>query len=99
MHSTMLWPYVLRMANTLYNNSPSLNDKENRTPMQIATGTNFKINKKHIKTFGCPEYVLHRNLQLGRPYGKWDERSKMGIYLGPSPVNNKNIALIMDMDT
>ena len=99
MHSTMLWPYALHMANNLYNNSLLLNDKENCTPMQIATGTNVEINKKHVKTFGCPAYVLHCNLQLGRPYGKWDERSKMGIYLGPSSVHNKNVAVIMDMDT
>ena len=98
-HSTMLWPYAFRMANNLYNNAPLLKNKDNLTPMQIATGSTVEINKKHIKTFGCPAYVLSRSLQLGRPHGKWDERSKMGIYLGPSPVHNKNVALVMDMDT
>ena len=76
-----------------------MNDKEKRTPMQLATGTKVEINKKHVKSFGCPAYVLHCNLQLGNPHGKWDERSKMGIYLGPSPVHNKNVALIMDTDS
>ena len=87
------------MANNLYNNAPLSKHKDQLTPLQIATGTSVKINKKHVNTFGCPTYVLNRSLQLGHPHTKWAERSKMGIYLGQSPVHNKNVALVMDLDT
>ena len=75
-HSTILWQYALRMANNLYNNAPLLKNKDNLTPMQIATGSTVEINKKHIKTFRCPAYVLSRSLQLGRPLGKIEDNRK-----------------------
>ena len=87
------------MANNLYNNAPLPKQKEQLTPIQLATGTSVEINKKHVNTFGCPVYVLNRSLQLGHPHAKWAERSKIGMYLGQSPVHNKNVALIMDLDT
>jgi len=57
------------------------------------------INPKHHRLFGCPVYVLNRALQQNLPHGKWDVRSKVGIYLGSSPIHNRNIALVMDKDT
>ena len=97
--STMLWPYALRMANHVYNNTPFQRHENHLTPIQAASGATVEVNKKHFKTFGCPVYVLNRALQLGHPHGKWKERSKMGLYLGPSPAHNKNVALVMDIDT
>ena len=97
--STTLWPYALRIANNVYNNTPLQSHKDQITPIQAASGATVEINKKHYKPFGCPVYVLNRQLQLGNPHGKWNERSKMGIYLGQSPVHNKNVALVMDVDT
>ena len=60
--------------------------------MQAASQSTVEINQKHFRTFGCSVYILNRALQLGKPHGKWDERSRTGMYLGPSPVHNKNIA-------
>jgi len=97
--STMLWPYAIRMANHVYNNAPLHSHEGQSTPLQVASKTSVEVNRKHFKTFGCPVYVLNRNLQLGKPYGKWNERSKMGMYLGPSPAHNKNVALVLDLDT
>ena len=56
------------------------------------------VNKKHFKTFGCPVYVLENQLQLGKPFGKWKERARIGIYLGQSPHHNRNIALVLNRD-
>jgi len=97
--TTNLWPYALRMANDTYNNAPLAYHEDKKSPLQIASGTNVMINQKHYKTFGCPVYVLNRNLQEGKPHSKWLKRSRVGIYLGPYPHHNRNIALVLDRDT
>ena len=87
------------MANNIYNHSPLKQHIDHLTPIQVATGTKVEINQKHFKPFGCPVYVLNWLLQLGHPHGKWKERSKVGVYLGPSPMHNRNVALVLDLDT
>ena len=97
--TTNLWPYALRMANEIYNNTPSLQNDSYNTPMQSVSSSDVEINQKHYKTFGCPVFVLKRKLQEGKPYPKWDERARIGVYLGPSPHHNKNVALVLDRDS
>ena len=96
--TTNLWPYALRMANEVYNNSPCFQLQNKMTPLQRVSGTSVQVNKKHFKTFGCPVYVLDNQLQLGKPFAKWKERARMGIYLGQSPQHNRNIALVLNRD-
>ena len=57
------------------------------------------INSKHWHTFGCPIYVLDSDLQTGKPYHKWRERSRIGIYLGRSPHHARNVALVLDRES
>ena len=97
--TTNLWPYALRMANGLYNNTPCFQLDGNKTPMQCMSGTDVAINKKHYKTFGCPTYVLLNPLQKNDPFPKWSERAKVGIYLGQSPQHNRNVALVLSRET
>ena len=40
------------------------------------------------KTFGCPVYVLDESLQTGKPFNKWKQRARVGIYLGQPPIHN-----------
>ena len=95
-----LWPYALRMACLAYNATPSLQDSRRRTPEQVFTNDEFvTINKKHWKPFGCPVYVLDNDLQQNKPHPKWNTRSRVGIYLGQSPIHNHNVALVMDPKT
>jgi hypothetical protein len=94
-----LWPYAMRMANEIINNSPSLKDKERRTPYQIFSSTSVNINIKHWKPFGCPVYVLEGDLQTGKPHHKWAERSRVGIYLGQSPQHAQSVALVLSRVT
>ena len=96
---TYLWPYALRMANEIYNNTPSLLHDHHDTPIQMLSGSDIEINQKHYKTFGCPVFVLNSKLQEGKPFPKWDQRARVGIYLGPSPSHNKNVALVLDRKT
>ena len=94
-----LWPYAMRMGNEAINDTPSLQDKARRSPRQIFTGTMININPKHYKPFGCPVYVLDNALATGNIFHKWKERSRVGIYLGKSPVHAKNVALVLNMET
>ena len=94
-----LWPYEMRMANESINDTPSLQDKGRRSPRQIFTGTMVNISPKHYKPFGCPVYVLDNALATGYIFHKWKEYSRVGIYLGKSPVHAKNVALVLSMET
>ena len=87
------------MASDVFNNTPCLQHKEYKTPLQMASATNVNVNQKHFHTFGCPIYVLNNALQENKPYGKWSSRSKVGIYIGQSPNHNKRIALVLDRQT
>ena len=43
--------------------------------------------------------MLNSALQKGDPNHKWEQRSKVGIYLGPSPQHGRSIALVLDGQT
>ena len=66
--TTQLWPYALRMANAMINESPNMQDSRRRSPEQIFTGSEVQANSKHWHTFGCPVYVLSSDLQTGKPF-------------------------------
>jgi len=64
------------MANESINVSPSLQDPQHRSPLQIYSKTPIDISNKHYKPFGCPVYVLDPDLQNNNPHHKWKARSK-----------------------
>ena len=97
--TTQLWPYAMRMANNILNEVPNMQDLQRRSPEQIFTSSQVQSNPKHWHTFGCPVYVLDSDLQTGKPYHKWKERSRIGIYLGRSPHHSRNVALVLDRET
>jgi hypothetical protein len=43
--------------------------------------------------------VLNDDLQAKRPFQKWKQRAKAGIYLGKSPHHARNVALNLDRET
>ena len=45
--TTNLWPYAIRMANEVLNNTPSMQDKARRSPLQIFTNKTVAVNPKH----------------------------------------------------
>ena len=78
---THLWPYALRHANDMFNNTPY---KKNNfiTPLGKFSGTKVAFNPKHAHTFGCPVYILDNNLWQGQQIDKWSEYARVGILLG-----------------
>jgi hypothetical protein len=95
-----LWPYALRMANDVLNETPMMQDKEKWSPQQLFSNTMAQPNPKHWKPFGCPVYVLENSLQSGRGiFHKWKQRSRVGIYLGRSPQHSRSVTLVLDRAT
>ena len=94
-----LWPYAVRHANDCINAAPNMQDPLRRSPLQLFTKSNVDINKKHYIPFGCPIFVLKEPLQKGQKIHKWKARANVGIYLGQSPIHNKNVALVLNRFT
>lgn len=94
-----LWPYAVAFANTSLNEAPSLQDAERRSSLQIISNSQVNFNMNHWRTWGCPTYQLETNLQTSGIHGKWKERSKVGIYLGRSPLHARNVALVLSLET
>ena len=86
--SAHLWPYALHHANDCINAAPNMQHSKCPSPTQLFAKTMVNINKKHWKPFGCPVYVLDESLQTGKPFNKWKQHARVGIYLGQSPIHN-----------
>lgn len=95
-----LWPYALRLSCESGNELPKIGNKDGKTPAQLFSGSNVLMNPKHWQPFGCPTYVLLPNLQsAGGIHGKWEARSRVGVYLGRSPQHARSVALVLSIET
>ena len=95
-----LWPYAIRMANQAYNATLLNSHMNKQSPNKIFDNSAVDINPKHWKPFRCPTYVLKSELQgTTGIHPKWDARSRAGIYLGQSPIHNRNVALVLNIHT
>ena len=92
-----LWPYALRLANEANNEAPAKGNK--RSPIELFTKTAVMPELKHWRPFGCPVYVLDTALQNNGIKHKWEERSRIGIYLGRSPFHARSVALVLNINT
>ena len=92
-----LWPQALKHATNIRNALPRAGQKE--SPLSLFSGTTVQANLSHFHPFGCPVYILQEPLQGQRMYPKWNEHSKVGIYLGRSPHHASTIPLILNTQT
>ena len=64
------------------------------------SGSTVNVNPKHWAPFGCPAYVLTDAMQDNKQIqNKWKPRSRVGIYLGRSPIHGRNVALVLNNAT
>jgi hypothetical protein len=85
----------------------AVNDSKNNAPTRkqdICPISNFsetarvpKIQNQHH--FGCPVYVLRKEIQDGKKARKWTDRTRIGINLGYSPRHAHSVSLILNMET
>ena len=52
----------------------------------------------HFHTFGCPVYALTPEAENAKAK-KGDERSRVGLYFGPSPMNAGSVLLALSLKT
>ena len=93
-----LWPYAIRTAMDTYCEAP-LKTLMDKTPVEVFTGVLVKPEPWLWRPFGSPTYVLDNALQQGKPKAKWQERSRVGVYLGRSPFHARNVALVLNLIT
>jgi hypothetical protein len=56
-----LWPYALRYAVEIHNNTILPQNESGNTPSEIFSGALIQPNLKYFHSFGCPAFVLdHR---------------------------------------
>jgi hypothetical protein len=92
-----LWPYAVRMANDVHNFAPSI--KEGVSPIERFSQVQVSPKVRHSHTFGCPVYVLDGRLQAGKRLPKWDNRARIGLFLGWSPKHSRKVALVLNLLT
>ena len=94
----MLWPFAVKAAVERLNFLTF--DSDGLSPANKFYGNDIPLDLKEFHTFGCPAFVLDSRLQsgsIGPP--KWDPRSRLGIYLGHSPMHAGSVALILNPTT
>jgi hypothetical protein len=91
-----LWPYALRLAVHLHNNTPG---SSGLTPEEIFTGTKHKLRFSDFHPLGCPIFVLDPSLQQGHKTPRWKPRSRVGVYLGFSPEHASSVPLVLSTTT
>ena len=72
--TTELWPYAL--CHYAHMQTPHRSGKHGgRSPLEVFSGAQLWPNIKHFHPFGCPVYVLHRDLASSKSISKWLPRS------------------------
>ena len=97
MLSVHLWPYELRTANDICNST--LHKGSNVSPIKLFSGVAVRPKLKHYHAFGCPTYILNKDLQAQKNFPKWQSRARLSMYLGPSPNHSCSVSLVLNPHT
>jgi hypothetical protein len=92
-----LWPYALRHASYVRRIMPR--EHHSKSPEELFSKSQVRPTTKYLHPFGCPVFVLNDALQGGNAIPKWDERSRVGVYLGHSSQHAQNVSLILNPRT
>ena len=96
--SLSFWPFALKYACDRHNRLHI--DSLGYTPLERFSRTRSPITPDIFHTWGCPVFVLDSRQQSGiGSVPKWEPRSRMGLYLGFSPVHSLNVALVFNPKT
>ena len=92
-----LWPQAIKHVVNVRNSLPRPGKTE--SPLSKFAGTSIQPNVRHFHPFGCPVYVLQPPLQTQRPFPKWGECSRIGIFLCHSPHHASSVPLVLSTQT
>jgi hypothetical protein len=71
----------------------------NECPMSRFCRTARVPKLRHQHHFGCPVYVLSKDMQNGKKARKWEDMTRIGINLGYSPRHAHSVSLIVNIET
>jgi len=106
-----LWPASLKHYTNLRNALPTRFAPEvmkgrtktlatyDHSPLSKFSNTNVEPNLNHFHPFGSPVYVLENSLQGQKSHNKWEDRSRVGIFLCHSPHHASSVPLILNTQT
>ena len=92
-----LWPYARRNAYDVADATPKKG--KDSSPLELFSGVKVAPKLRHFHSFGCTTYMLDNALQSGQGAHKWRQRSRLGVYLGPSPNHARSVALVLNPRT
>ena len=90
-----LWPFALKLANDIRNDTPT---KAGLCPNEIYSGVKHRKSPlKSYHPFGCLVFVLDAKLQGGQKLPKWSPQARQGVYLGHSSHHYSNISWVLNI--
>jgi hypothetical protein len=89
-----LWPYAVH--NSTYTRRILPRNGHIKSPEEFFTQSQVRPTTKYLHPFGCPVYVLQAALQSGGTQPKWNDRSRVGVYLGHSSQHAPSVSLILN---
>jgi hypothetical protein len=95
--NTHLWTYAIRAANDSRNYTPT--NENDASPMSRFCTTSSVPSVQNQHHFGCPTYVLKKELQDHKTLRKWSDRTRVGTNLGYSSRHTFNVSLILNLQT
>ncbi|CAJ1959927.1 unnamed protein product [Cylindrotheca closterium] len=96
--TTTLWPLAVDHAVFLYNHMP--NQSSGLSPHDLLTKTCWKQSQlADVQVWGCPVYVLDKQMQDGKKLPWWKPRSTRQIYVGMSKRHASSVPLCLNPDT
>jgi hypothetical protein len=91
--SENFWPFAIRHAVNLYNTCNR--GPASKSPFELFTNELPSRSLTDYKVFGCPVYVLCKELQDNPGSDrKWESRCWQGVYIGHSSLHAGNVALV-----
>ena len=103
-----LWPAALKNYINLRNSLPrDFIPQQKRgqlatydgSPLSKLSGVSIEPNLRDFHPFGCPVYVLKEALQKHQSHNKWQDRSRVGIFLSHSPEHASSVPLVLNSQT
>ena len=91
--TTEFWSFTFKHAIRLHN-MKLIPSKNNRCPYKLFTGETPPHHISDFQVFGCPAYVLEKNLADNNGIPKWKACSYQGVYVSHSDVHASNVVLV-----
>ena len=86
------WSFAFKLAVRIHNLTPD--PLTGKTPYELFTGEVPSHHLNDFRVFGCPVYVLEKNLADDNGFPKWKSRSHLGIYVGHSEQHSSNVIMV-----